>query len=33
MVLSTSLIPEGYEKAQRIAGLMVAIGFALEHAG
>jgi ZIP family zinc transporter len=37
MVLSTSLIPEGYEKAQRIAGLMVVIGFSLgfvlEHAG
>ena len=35
MVLSTSLIPEGYEKAQRVAGLMVvvgfAIGFGLEH--
>ena len=35
MVLSTSLIPEGYEKANRIAGLMVvlgfAIGFGLEH--
>jgi ZIP family zinc transporter len=37
MVLSTSLIPEGYEKAQRVAGLMVvfgfAIGFGLEHLG
>lgn len=37
MVLSTSLIPEGYEKAQRIAGLMVvlgfSIGFVLEHLG
>lgn len=35
MVLSTSLIPDGYEKAGRIAGLMVvfgfAIGFILEH--
>ena len=29
MVLSTSLIPEGYEKAKRIAGLMVVIGFSL----
>ncbi len=37
MVLSTSLIPEGYEKAQRVAGLMVvvgfAIGFGLQHLG
>jgi len=35
MVLSTSLIPEGYEKAGLVAGLMVvlgfAIGFSLEH--
>ncbi len=35
MVLSTSLIPDGYEKSKRIAGLMVVIGFAigfvLEH--
>ena len=37
MVLSISLIPDGFTKAQRIAGLMVvigfAIGFALEHSG
>jgi zinc transporter, ZIP family len=37
MVLSTSLIPEGYEKAKRVAGLLVvlgfAIGFSLEHLG
>jgi ZIP family zinc transporter len=35
MLLSTTLIPEGYEKADRVAGLMVvlgfALGFALEH--
>jgi ZIP family zinc transporter len=35
MVLANALIPEGYEKAGRIAGLLVvvgfAIGFALEH--
>lgn len=35
MVLANALIPEGYEKAGRVAGLLVvagfALGFALEH--
>jgi ZIP family zinc transporter len=35
MVLADALIPEGYEKAGRVAGLLVvvgfAVGFALEH--